>query len=165
MPEQPHDNPFADPDRVRAVGEHLLRVHGDLRRELATALSGVDDVIARLATEPAGPGEAAQGRSLAQHCLTVCDALEQHHSGEDGALGPLERLFPQLGPAVERIRAEHRTVAADLARVRELAASLDDDGVDAERVRDELATLTAGIERHFAYEERELLPAMGVTVP
>ncbi|WBB63791.1 nitroreductase/quinone reductase family protein [Streptomyces sp. WMMC500] len=153
----PNPNPFADPRRRRAAGEQLLKAHAELRRELAGVLAAADGASADTAGDAAGDPAL---RDLRRHCLAYCGALEEHHGAEDGALGAMERQFPHLAPAVARIRAEHRDVTAMLERVRDLAAA-----PQAAPVRAELRTLAARLDAHFAYEERELLPALGVPAP
>lgn len=164
-----HPNPFADPQRRRAAGEQLLRAHDELRRELAGVLAAAEDgpAAADGTPEPARAPEHAPEhapppvlRDLRRHCLAYCTSLEDHHRAEDGALGAMARQFPDLAPAATRIREEHRAVTAMLERVRELAAA-----PHAAPVRAELRALAARLDAHFAYEERELLPALGVPAP
>jgi deazaflavin-dependent oxidoreductase (nitroreductase family) len=137
---------FGDAEGNRAIGEYLVRVHDELRRELATV---------RTALLPSR----SLGQQLAQHCLTFCGSLHTHHTNEDGAFDALQKQFPSLGPAIVRIRQEHTVVARAVAR---LEALLTAEGTDLapETVRRELDQLAARIEEHFAYEEEQLLPAL-----
>ncbi|WP_326797810.1 nitroreductase/quinone reductase family protein [Streptomyces sp. NBC_01808] len=157
-------NPFADPRRRLAAGEQLLKAHEELRRELAGVLAAAEGAPADTAREPAL-------RDLRRHCLAYCGSLEEHHGAEDGALGAMERQFPHLAPAVARIREEHRDVTAMLERVRDLAAAAPQAAADpaaapaAAAVLAELHALAARLDAHFAYEERELLPALGLPAP
>ncbi|WP_181791558.1 nitroreductase family deazaflavin-dependent oxidoreductase, partial [Streptomyces phytophilus] len=110
-----HPNPFADPQRRRAAGEQLLRAHDGLRRELAGVLAAAEDRPAATAQAPErapAPAPAPVLRDLRRHCLAYCTSLEDHHRAEDGALGAMARQFPDLAPAVARIREEHREVTA-----------------------------------------------------
>lgn len=132
---------MTSPDRHSAAGEQLLRAHSELRRELRRIRAGL------------GPAEL--GRDLLTHCLTFCDNLGTHHSREDGAFTRFETEFPQLVPALERLRQEHRVVAETLAELRDLLSRGDAPGV-----RTELDQLAARLEDHFDYEEEQLLPAL-----
>ncbi|MET8828646.1 nitroreductase/quinone reductase family protein [Streptomyces sp. NPDC004610] len=158
-----HRPDFTDPARTRAIGEFLLRVHGELREQLASLL-------ARFDTAPDTP----ETRPLALHCLTLCTALHGHHTNEDGAFTDLAHRFPELAPAIERLRRDHTRVAAMVQDIERLAEQLDADPADPAhlradpahipanpaRLRAELLTLTADLERHFAYEEEQLLPTL-----
>jgi deazaflavin-dependent oxidoreductase (nitroreductase family) len=148
----------ADPERNRAIGRHLVTVHAELRQELATVRRQVEDFLAGHAQAPTPPSPAL-GRQLAQHCLSFCDSLHMHHIREDGAFTDFERQFPQLRPALDRLRREHHVVARALTDLRALLADLASN-TDAERVRADLARLATELEDHFAYEEQHLLPVL-----
>ncbi|MFF0723613.1 nitroreductase/quinone reductase family protein [Streptomyces sp. NPDC004134] len=156
----PDANPFADPRRRLAAGEQLLKAHEELRRELAGVLAAAEGAPADTEGDPVL-------RDLRRHCLAYCGSLEEHHGAEDGALGAMERQFPHLAPAVARIREEHHEVTAMLERVRDLAAAVPQ-GAAARAAAPALAELHAlagRLDAHFAYEERELLPALGLPAP
>ncbi|MEU5342615.1 hemerythrin domain-containing protein [Streptomyces sp. NPDC020766] len=74
-----------------------------------------------------------------------------------------ERRYPEIAPVIERLREEHRQVAAGLDRLTRLVES--DDGQDVNWLRGELERTVVGIDEHFVYEETYLLPALGVTPP
>ncbi|GAA3048841.1 nitroreductase/quinone reductase family protein [Streptomyces roseofulvus] len=135
---------LADPARHAAIAAHLVRVHAELRAELAALRSG-----------PAAPGRRLPD-GLARHCLAFCGALHTHHASEDGVFGLLQEQFPGLTGALDRMRAEHRKVARALTELEALLAS----GPAPEVLRAELDRLAAGLEEHFAYEEAQLLPAL-----
>nr|WP_244305728.1 hemerythrin domain-containing protein [Kitasatospora cheerisanensis] len=92
---------------------------------------------------------------MRERCLTFCYGLGMHHTREEGAFTAFERQYPQLIPALARLRAEHRTVAEALDR---FEARLSAPGADPGELRAELDRLTEGLEAHFAYEETHLLP-------
>ncbi|MGW4378750.1 nitroreductase/quinone reductase family protein [Kitasatospora sp. NPDC004531] len=136
-----------DPALAGRVVAQLRLHHEDLRRQLADLRTRLDD-----AGPVPGPDLAAQ---LRDHCLQFCYGLGMHHTREDGAFTAFERQYPQLIPALARLRAEHRTVADALARFEARLAAPDADAAD---LRAELDRLTDGLEAHFAYEETQLLP-------
>ncbi|MFI9586121.1 nitroreductase/quinone reductase family protein [Streptomyces sp. NPDC052236] len=137
---------FGDAEANRAIGEYVVRVHDELRRELAAV---------RTAIQPSR----SLGQQLAQHCLTFCGALHTHHTNEDGAFDALQKQFPSLGPAIDRIRQEHTFVAVALSRLEALLSAEGADPVP-EALRRELDQLATQIEEHFVYEEEQLLPAL-----
>ncbi len=137
----------ADPALAARVLGQLQQHHEDLRRQLA-------DLRARL--DHAGPAPAPDlAAQLRERCLTFCYGLGMHHTREEGAFTAFERQYPQLIPALARLRAEHRTVAEALDR---FEARLSAPGADPGELSAELDRLTEGLEAHFAYEETHLLP-------
>ncbi|WP_404867521.1 nitroreductase/quinone reductase family protein [Kitasatospora griseola] len=131
---------------ARVVGQLQLH-HEDLRRQLADLRTRLDQ-----AGPVPGPDLAAQ---LREKCLQFCYGLGLHHTREDGAFTAFERQYPQLIPALARLRAEHRTVAEALTRFEDRLAAPDTDPAE---LRAELDRLTDGLEAHFVYEETHLLP-------
>lgn len=137
-----------DADRAGAIGDHLVQVHAELRGQLAAVRASLPD---------GGPVPelAAQLRT---HCLTVCDALGEHHTNEDGVFPRLQGLFPGLGPTLDRLRREHVAVA----RLKdELRGLLD----DPDRFRTEFDRMSAELEAHFAYEEEQLVAVLSAVSP
>jgi iron-sulfur cluster repair protein YtfE (RIC family) len=124
----------ADGARTRALGDELVRIHRKLRGDLAALLAAA---------------EAGHGRSLREHCLTVCADLHGHHRNENDRGFPLlERRFPDLAPLLERFRREHE--ALDHLRERfETTLALP-----------ELHRLAAEMEAHFDREEEHLVPVL-----
>ncbi|MEV3931353.1 MULTISPECIES: hemerythrin domain-containing protein [unclassified Streptomyces] len=96
------------------------------------------------------------------HCLAFCDAPHTHHTGVEGAFTDLEKRFPRLAPAIERLREEHRTVAQALRGIEALLGGLSARAAagEAETPRAELARLAAGLDAHFDHDEQHLLPAL-----
>lgn len=204
---------FTDPERNRALGAFLLRVHAELRAELAALTAEVEgyatedraadravdraaDRAVDRAADPratAGPGEAvalssqvaalsgevstaegaaagAEGQSsatrlrknFASHCFTFCGSLHQHHLSEDGAFGGIEETFPELGPVISRLRAEHRALAESLDSVERSLEGRREGApdIDAQYLAAELGRLSESLEEHFAYEEHHVVPAL-----
>ncbi|MEU6003639.1 MULTISPECIES: nitroreductase/quinone reductase family protein [unclassified Streptomyces] len=147
----------ADPARHRAIADHLVRVHAELRAELTALREEAAEHRATGADRPA----LSLGHQLTRHCLTLCGALHEHHTNEDGAFTDLERQFPELAPGIARLREEHKTVARTLAELEALVADPD----AAPDLAGELDRLASGLEEHFAYEEEQLLPALYGTRP
>jgi deazaflavin-dependent oxidoreductase (nitroreductase family) len=126
-----------DTGRATAIGDGLVRIHDDLRRQLAAVRAGAR-------------GGAVE---LREHCLAFCGALYAHHSNEDGAFSRIEERLPELAPVLDRLRREHVVVAGQIRRLRELLDADGDVSADLDRLADELET-------HFAYEEDLLVPAL-----
>ncbi|WP_405678773.1 hemerythrin domain-containing protein [Streptomyces sp. NBC_01511] len=147
----------------RAAGRQLLTGHRELRAQLSSlraALTGLDGAGGVAAVRAAG-ADPSLAEQLRTRCLEYCLGLHHHHTMEDGAFGIFEERIPEIAPVIERLREEHRQVAAGLDRLRKLLDS--DDGQDVTWLREELERTVSGIEDHFVYEETYLLPALGVT--
>lgn len=147
----------------QAAGRQLLVGHRELRAQLSALRAALDEE-GGLTAAVGGNGD---GVSLVQQlrarCLEYCLGLHHHHTMEDGAFPVFEQRYPEIAPVIERLREEHRQVAAGLDRLTKLLDS--DDGQDLTWLRAELERTVAGIEEHFVYEETYLLPALGVTPP
>lgn len=133
-------------ERVAAGGAQLRAIHDQLRADLA-------ELRARLADgRPGGP----LPPSLLEHCIAFCGSVLGHHDRESAAFPELERRFPELGPGLRRIRAEHVVVAHLVTQLRELL----DGEPDRARLRSGVDRLAAELEAHFDYEEAQLVPAL-----
>ncbi|MEU3300277.1 nitroreductase/quinone reductase family protein [Streptomyces sp. NPDC006678] len=154
-----------------SMGEAIKVIHDGFRRELALIRQEIMD---------AGPGLGAQ---LRINCLTLCQGLHNHHTGEDTALFPyLAGQDEELAPVLDRLRQEHEKIAALLSDLREVVApdgtayaaadaSADASanpagdgsaggGADPTFVLAEVERLTEELEAHLRYEEEELIPAL-----
>ncbi|MPZ79511.1 MAG: nitroreductase family deazaflavin-dependent oxidoreductase [Actinophytocola sp.] len=139
----------ADPARARMVGQQLRRHHDDLRADLLRLRTELDG---------AGAGPAPDvAEQLRRRCLIFCYGLQLHHTRENGAFTAFEDHLPELRPAIARLRAEHRDVEEALAG---FEATLTSGDTDAAALRAELDRVVEGLERHFAYEEQELVTAV-----
>jgi deazaflavin-dependent oxidoreductase (nitroreductase family) len=138
------------PGRVVALGDELVRIHDGLRAELDTLRTQLAD----------GRGPTSLGTELTTHCLTFCSALEEHHLNEDRVFPVLEAQLPEFAPAIERMRREHRAVAAMVGELQELLTKLQAGDGDPEPVRAGIEKLAGDLEAHFAYEEAELVPVL-----
>lgn len=154
-----------DGQRNRMIGEQLIAAHAALRASLREVRFQIEGALAGESTgaEPSGP---SLGEQLRRHCLDYCWGLQLHHIREDGSFSALEKQFPDLVPAITRLREEHRVVEEALAKFEAaLNEGVSTEPADLHRLRDELDTLVAGLEDHFAYEEAHLLPALNVPRP
>jgi len=140
-----------DPGRATALSLQLAQAHQQLRRQIRRLKAGLGQ-----------PGAAADD-VLVVHCLAFCAALRSHHEGEDaGIFAELLRARPDLEGTIAKLVEDHQMIASILSRVAELA---DDakraDGPILEAISRELDGLTAIMESHFAYEEREIGRTLG----
>lgn len=125
-------------------GEAIRLVHDVFRRELA------------LIREEMATDGSTLGAQLRVNCLTLCQGLHNHHSGEDQAMFPfLAERHPEAAPALARLRAEHEHIAALVEELRKALA-----GSDPASVRSEVTRLTTDLEAHLTYEEEQLLPLL-----
>ncbi|MFE7586052.1 nitroreductase/quinone reductase family protein [Streptomyces gardneri] len=150
-----HRLDLGDPERHRAIADHLVNVHAELRAELTALREGLSSA----ATEAEGPSvrdTPALGRQLARHCLTFCGALHAHHHNEDSVFDLLEGEFPELSDALDRMREEHKVVARTVEELEALLTS----GAAPATLRAEADRLATRLEEHFTYEEAQLLPAL-----
>lgn len=84
-------------------------------------------------------------------------ALGQHHRGEDRALFPaVEAAHPELAPVLRNLEQDHSTIDYLL---KELAAAVDR-SASPQEIEQHLEGVSAIMENHFAYEERQLLKAL-----
>lgn len=141
-----HEIPRPGPPNINAgsPGEAIRLVHDVFRRELA--------LIRREMTF----GGSTLGAQLRVNCLTFCQGLHNHHTGEDLAMFPfLAGRHPEAAPVLDRLRAEHERIAA---LVEELRTALADP--DPAVVRTEVDRLTTELEAHLTYEEEQLIPLL-----
>ncbi|MGW7491187.1 nitroreductase/quinone reductase family protein [Streptomyces sp. NPDC054786] len=138
----------AGPPHISAAsaGAALKAVHDGFRRELA---------LIRKEIAESGPGLGAQ---LRVNCLTLCQGLHNHHTGEDAGMFPmLGRHHPELAPALERMHQEHEKLAVLLAALQKVIST---EGADPRSVLSEVERLTEEVEKHLAYEEEQLIPVL-----
>ncbi|ROQ82432.1 Deazaflavin-dependent nitroreductase [Streptomyces sp. ADI92-24] len=157
----------ADPDgwqgpgEVRTLADKVMEVHTWLRGQLREVAAEVEAHFAERAAHR-GPGEPpapSLGLQIRQRCLAFCQALEFHHTSEDGHLFPgIARYHPHLGDTFARLADEHRTVARIQAALVELLAGI---GIaEPARFRSELARMSAELNAHLDYEEETIVPLL-----
>ncbi|AWE51044.1 nitroreductase/quinone reductase family protein [Streptomyces nigra] len=131
-----------------SMGEAIKVVHDAFRRELAI----IRDEMAK--------GGSTLGAQLRVNCLTFCQGLHNHHTGEDTALFPfLADRHPAHAPVLDRLREEHEHIADLVERLRR-AVGEEGSANGRDAARDEVARLTAELEAHLTYEEEQLIPLL-----
>ncbi|CAM3848771.1 hemerythrin domain-containing protein [Kibdelosporangium persicum] len=128
--------------RIAAFGTQLIEVHDWLREQLARLRADLES------------GN-AQPRKLQAHCLTFCQAITKHHTGEDsGAFPVLARQFPELRPVLDELTRDHEVITVMLRRLDSV------DFADKATALRELNGVEAIVESHFTYEERKIIDAL-----
>ena len=176
MPFDPADRPHAPPqaDAVvtpdgRVAQRTLRGIHDHLRAELQHVVqavratsqdaSGAADARALVAGMTMG----VNFRALGSFCGQYCSVVDLHHRIEDAALFPdLRAADPGLGAVLDRLSVEHVVVHEVLVELdRALVAMARAGAEELPRVQAALQRLSDDLLDHLAYEEQELLPALG----
>lgn len=119
-----------------SFAEAWKSIHVAFRRELAL-----------IRHEVATSGAGGLGAQLRINCLTVCQGLHYHHTGESTMLFPgLEEQHPELADVIAGLQHEHEQIAVLIGRL-EKAITLD-----------QVDELIAQLNAHLDREEAELLP-------
>jgi len=129
-----------------SMAEALKVVHDAFRRELSLVRQEVTRQGATL------------GAQLRINCLTLCQGLHNHHTGEElGTFPLLADRHPEFAPALDRLRQEHERIAELLEELRRVVAAEDADPI---RVLSDVERLTTELEAHPTYEEEQLFPLL-----
>jgi len=164
--------PSTDHPPSRKPGEHLLdslkTIHTHLRHDLAVCRTLADQVAAGAAPEHIRAQiESLQTSSplwkLRVNCLYYCRIVHTHHSLEDVMLFPaLQRVNPDLGPIVDKLKADHRQVSRLLDEIEASANALVvEDGASIRvRIVNALDDLATDLLAHLAWEEEALGPTI-----
>jgi deazaflavin-dependent oxidoreductase (nitroreductase family) len=150
----------AGPDEVTNLAAKLVEIHTWLRDQLRHVRAEAETHFAARATHT-GPGDPPVGLGLQirQHCLAFCESLHFHHTGEDAMMLPtLAEHHPHLRDAIDRLRAEHQTVARISTELEALLA--DAATADPERFRTEVERMGRELEAHLDFEEASLIPVL-----
>ncbi|MFE2888896.1 nitroreductase/quinone reductase family protein [Streptomyces sp. NPDC059272] len=140
-----------------SFGEAIKVVHDAFRHELALIRAELNkDTTAETAADIGDGTEfSTLGAQLRVNCLTFCQGLHNHHTGEDTVLFPLiAERHPDSTAALARLREEHEQIATLVDALRETLTT----PTDPATTRTEVNRLTAALEAHLAYEEQELIP-------
>ncbi|MEU6380964.1 nitroreductase/quinone reductase family protein [Streptomyces sp. NPDC046909] len=137
------------PPNIRAgsISEGLKLIHDNFRHELALIREEMRK----------GAGRDTLLAQLRINCLTFCQGLHNHHTGEEaGLFRLLDARHPEAAPALARLREEHKRIAA---LVEELKQAVWTAGEPA-AAQAEVERLTAELEAHLTYEEEQLIPLL-----
>ncbi|MFC8729998.1 nitroreductase/quinone reductase family protein [Streptomyces bacillaris] len=147
---------------ITSLADKLTEVHTWLRGQLAQVRAETEAHFAARAAAHRGAGTPPPpglGLQIRQRCLAFCQALEFHHTAEDGHMFPaMEGYHPHLRPVFERLREEHRSIAAVQSALAALLAGVA--VAEPDDFRAELARMTEQLTAHLAYEEAEILPLL-----
>jgi deazaflavin-dependent oxidoreductase (nitroreductase family) len=125
-----------------SFAETLKRVHTTFRRELAL-----------IRKEVATSGTASLGAQLRVNCLTLCQGLHHHHTGESTMLFPrLAAQHPELADAIATLQTEHDQIAVLLEELEKQVSNPSPD------LLSQVDRLIDALNAHLDYEEAELLP-------
>ncbi|TDU89475.1 deazaflavin-dependent oxidoreductase (nitroreductase family) [Kribbella voronezhensis] len=130
------------PGHRGSLAESLKLIHDLFRREL---------VLIRKEFAAAGPSLGAQ---LRINCLTMCQGLHHHHTGESTMLFPsILAQHPEAAATVERLDAEHAKIAELLEELQRLVSTTASGTTLAD-----LDHLIDAVINHLDYEEAQLVP-------
>ncbi|GAA0391680.1 hypothetical protein Acor_18250 [Acrocarpospora corrugata] len=141
-------------NRLTSFGTQLLEVHIWLREMLEDLRDSIDAYF---------NGNGLPPRDLRAHCLSFCTALTRHHTGEDrGAFPTIAEDFPDLRKVLSDLRADHNQLDWLLGNLQNLLESLPEkpDPTTASKVREEVTALSAIMQTHFIYEEKQLISVL-----
>jgi iron-sulfur cluster repair protein YtfE (RIC family) len=162
---------LGDPETTvvgRAQQQLLSSVHAHLRDELTQILDVVGQVVD-------GETEIGAARHLINHltvrqnywtlgsfCAAYCRVVAIHHTIEDQTMFPgLAARVPSLAPVIERLSQEHEQIAAVLTALDDALVAMVTDPAGLRQVQTRAEQLAAQLLAHLAYEEEQLLPAIG----
>jgi iron-sulfur cluster repair protein YtfE (RIC family) len=160
-----------DPDSTaagRAQQQLLQSVHEHLRQELQQ----IRDVVAQVADGETDVGAARHliNRltvrqnywTLGSFCAAYCRVVAIHHTIEDETMFPgLVAHEPALAPVIARLSAEHETIGEVLTGLDEALVAMVTDAAGLRHVQARTEQLATQLLAHLAYEEEQLLPAIG----
>lgn len=172
-----HDEPAGTTYTQEQAGapQHLVDIHDHLRTELTQ----LRDVLAQVRRGHLSVGAARSvintmtmrqnNWTLGAYCESYCRVLTGHHTLEDRSIFPhLRRTEPALGEVLDRLEHEHVVIHDVLEEFDRALVSLvgersgGREGATAlDAVQHSLDLLTDTLLSHLAYEERELIGALG----
>ncbi|KUP95131.1 hemerythrin domain-containing protein, partial [Thermobifida cellulosilytica] len=164
-PTRPVPETGADYDATsRALGQHLVDVHDQLRAELGRLRDLIDQV--RAGTLSAGDARSAINQmtlrqnnwSLGAYCASYCRVVTQHHTLEDTSVFPhLRAQEKELEPVIDRLTEEHHVIHRVLNDVDTALVEFINNPGDFAPLQEAVDVLTDTLLSHLAYEERELV--------
>ncbi|MET8568930.1 hemerythrin domain-containing protein [Streptomyces sp. NPDC004783] len=133
--------------RLVAWSREMRQVHRRLREALSVTRASLAD---------GTPGESAT-RELLLYCHGFCTALDSHHRGEDHTLFPaVAAAHPELRPVLRSLEQDHSMIAHLLGGLRTAVER----AAPPEELDQHLEGISALMENHFRYEERQLLTVL-----
>jgi hemerythrin-like domain-containing protein len=133
-------------NRLIAWNRELVTAHQRLRQALRLTRDALD-------AGRAGP----LTTDLLLYCHGFCAALSGHHVSEDTALFPeLSARYPELAATIAKLRQDHEVIASLLTQLNDALVS---SAAPSDLAR-HLDGLSAIMESHFSYEERQLLEVL-----
>ena len=144
-----YENAVPGPPNIRAgsMGEAIKLVHDNFRHELA--------LIREEMRENTG---STLGAQLRVNCLTFCQGIHNHHTGEDQGLFPfLAGRHPEAAPVLARLGEEHERIAALVEELKQVVWT----ATEPATAQTEVERLAAELEAHLTYEEEQLIPLLG----
>lgn len=139
--------------RLVAWNRELQAAHGRMRDALQVARASVD------AASAAPVDHAAMRRDLLLYCHGFCIALSGHHAGEDRELFPeLAARYPRLRPTIAKLAQDHSMIAHLLTQFDHVIQA--SPPASPGELSSHLDGLSAIMESHFRFEERELLEVL-----
>jgi hemerythrin-like domain-containing protein len=136
----------AESNRLIAWNRELVNAHQRLRQALRLTRDALD----------AGSAEPLTA-DLLLYCHGFCAALSGHHVREDTALFPeLSARHPELAATIAKLRQDHEVIASLLTQLNDALGS----SADPADLARHLDGLSAIMESHFHFEERQLLEVL-----
>jgi hypothetical protein len=150
--------------RGEALVAELRWVHDMIRRDLRTVRQMAADVASGRPADEVRAGIRSLAASgplwqLKINCLHYCRLVHSHHGAESMALFPaLRQANPGLSPVVDKLEADHRSVATLLGEVETAAQALGggQDPEVRERLTLALHSLSETLLAHLSYEEEQI---------
>jgi hemerythrin-like domain-containing protein len=167
-PRLPGDEAGAVTATGREAQQTLLAVHEHLRQELAQ-IQEAADAVAQGRMDPAAARSLINRLTMRQNywtlgafCAQYCRVVTLHHTIEDQHMFPaLQREEVSLAPVLDRLHWEHEVIAGVLERFDRALVAMMSDAAEVAGVRRVADELSDALLSHLAYEEDELLPALG----
>jgi lysophospholipase L1-like esterase len=146
---------------LRSVHQHLRSELQEVRDVVAQVVSGEADVVS--ARHHINPLTMRQNYwTVGSFCAAYCRVVAIHHTIEDLHMFPgLVTHQPDLAPVVARLSAEHETIAQVLTELDEALIAMVTDPDGHRLVQAWSERLATQLLEHLAYEEEQLLPAIG----
>ena len=131
-------------------------VHDALRRDMTRLLDA-------LSADP--PPDDVRRVALADHIDWMMVFLHEHHRGEDLGLWPLVRDHnSSAGVLLDRMDADHSTIAPAITKVRAAANQYRDDAQSLPEVVSSLDALSTSLLPHLRREEDEAMPVVAASI-